>query len=321
MQRSGSVHEGPCSEATARPVRPGLTAPRLERPPDPGHPDAPCARTRPRSLAGIVFLRLIPALLAAVLIAAAAALVSASADAGSAGRPRLPDLDQETPSRLVVVRAGTREQPEYRLGFRSAVRNVGDGPLVIDGHRPDAGTSTMVADQVVEHEGGPRAQVRGVGRLQYVVSPDHRHWHLLRFERYELRRPGSSVALVEDRKTGFCLGDRYTVVGPSLPHRASHPSYASRCGLEQTQLLGIREGISVGYGDDYAANLEGQYLPLTGLADGRYVLVHRVNGDRRIHELDYRNDAASVLIKLSWRAGIPYVRVLARCPDSARCTA
>jgi hypothetical protein len=268
-----------------------------------------------------VFLRLLPALLAAAVIAAAAALVATSADAGSAGRARLPDLDQEVPSRLVVVRAGSPAQPEFRLGFRSAVRNVGDGPLTIDGHRPDAATGTMVADQVVEHDGGPRAKVRGVGRLQYVVSPDHRHWHLLRFERYELRRPGSSVALLGDRKTGFCLGDRYMAVGPRLRHRASHPSFRSRCGLEQTQLLGIREGISVGFGDDYAANLEGQYLPLTGLADGRYVLVHRVNGDRRIHETDYRNNAASVLIALRWRQGTPYVRVVARCPGRARCAA
>jgi len=266
-----------------------------------------------------VLLRLIPALLAAAILAVAAVLVSAAADAGSAGRARLPDLDQELPTRLVVVRSGPAEQPEYRLGFRSAVRNIGDGPLIVDGHRPDVGNRTMVADQIVEHEGGPREEVRGVGRLQYVVSPDHRHWHLLRFERYELRRPGSSVALVGDRKTGFCLGDRYMVLGHRLGHRASHPSFTSRCGLEQTQLLGIREGISVGYGDDYAANLEGQYLPLTGLAGGRYVLVHRVNTGRRLRESDYRNNAASVLINLAWRGGVPYVRALARCPDSAHC--
>jgi hypothetical protein len=262
-----------------------------------------------------VFLRLLPALLAAALIALAAVLVSAAADAGSAGRARLPDLDQELPTRLVVSRLGG----EYRLGFRSAVRNIGAGPLVIDGHRPDAGTGTMVADQIVERAGGPRDELRGIGQLQFVVSPDHRHWHLLRFERYELRRPGSSVALVEDRKTGFCLGDRYMVLGHRLSHRASHARFRSRCGLEQTQLLGIREGISVGYGDDYAANLEGQYLPLTGVASGPYVLVHRVNIDGRIRETDYRNNAASVLVKLAWRGGVPYVRVLAKCPDSAGC--
>jgi hypothetical protein len=260
-------------------------------------------------------MRLLPALLAAAVIAVAAVLVSAAADAGSAGPPRLPDLDQELPTRLIVTRAGD----EYRLGFRSAVRNIGDGPLIIDGHRPDAGTRTMVADQIVERESGPRDEVRAVGRLQFVVSPDHRHWHLLRFERYELRRPGSSVAVAEDRKTGFCLGDRYMVLGHRLGHRASHARFASRCGLEQTQLLGIREGISVGYGDDYAANLEGQYLPLTGVAAGRYVLVHQVNTDGRIRESDHGNNAASVLIRLAWRGGVPYVQVLASCPDRASC--
>ena len=268
-----------------------------------------------------MFLRLLPALLAAAVIAAAAVLVAASADAGSAGKPRLPDLDQEAPSALAVVRAGRPEQPEYRLGFRSAVRNVGAGPLIIDGHRPDVGIDTMIADQVVVHRGGARRQVPGVGQLRYVVSPDHRHWHLLRFERYELRRPGGSKSLVGDEKTGFCLGDRYSVVGPRLPARAPDAVYEGQCGLGQTELLGIREGISVGYGDDYAGNLEGQYLPLTGLPDGRYVLVHRVNAHRRIHEASYRNNASSMLIRLRWRSGVPYVQTLERCAGSARCGA
>ena len=43
----------------------------------------------------------------------------------------------------------------------------------------------------------------------------------------------------------------------------------------------------MGYGDDYAATLEGQYLRLTGLASGRYVLVHRVNVECRLRELRY----------------------------------
>jgi hypothetical protein len=46
-----------------------------------------------------------------------------------------------------------------------------------------------------------------------------------------------------------------------------------------------------------------------------------VNADRRIHETKYRNNAASVLLALQWRQGIPYIRVLANCPDRARCAA
>jgi hypothetical protein len=266
-----------------------------------------------------MLIRLLPALFTAVVVTITAALVSSSADAGDAGRPRLPDLRQELPSSLVVQQAGPADAPDYRLGFRSAVSNVGEGPLIIDGHRRGVDRDTMIADQIVDRDHGPRGTIPAVGRLRFVVSPDHRHWHLLDFQRYELRRPRSTAVLVRDRKTGFCLGDRYFASGAPLARRAPAPVYTSRCGLDQTQLLGIREGISVGYGDDYAANLEGQYLPINGLPDGRYVLAHRVNVGHRIHETDYGNDAASVLLDLRWRDGVPYLRVLARCPDSARC--
>ena len=84
-------------------------------------------------------------------------------------------------------------------------------------------------------------------------------------------------------------------------------------------MLGVTQGISVGFGDAYAANLEGQYLPLTGLRAGRYVLIHRVNADGRLREQRYDNNAASVLLSLRWRAGVPRLRLLARCPGSARC--
>ena len=103
--------------------------------------------------------------------------------------------------------------------------------------------------------------------------------------------------------------------------RAHHPNpvYTGRCGLDQPGLLGIQEGISVGYGDDYQANLEGQYLPLTGLRSGRYLLVHRVNPDRALRELDYTNNAASLLLALRWQRGEPLVRILNSCADTARC--
>jgi hypothetical protein len=49
--------------------------------------------------------------------------------------------------------------------------------------------------------------------------------------------------------------------------------------------------------------------------------VHRVNADRRLHELSYANNAASLLLDLRWKRGVPQIRVLASCPDSARCKA
>jgi Lysyl oxidase len=262
-----------------------------------------------------VLVRLIPT------VAAIAALVPAALAAGGTeppGSPLLPDLDQEAPSGLII----TQSRSGWNLGFRSAARNVGAGPLTITGHRLSHGVETMTADQTILRTGGARSVVRGVGALRYVKSPDHQHWHLLRFERYELRRPGARRPSVRDRKTGFCLGDRYTVPTPPLLRaRAPAKVYATNCGLERPGLTGVEEGISVGWGDDYAANLEGQYLPLDNLRRGRYLLVHRVNADHRLLESSYANNTASALLRLRWRHRVPRITILAVCPDGERCRA
>jgi hypothetical protein len=199
------------------------------------------------------------------------------------------------------------------------VRNVGAGPLLIDGHRGSRATPFMKADQQVMKEDGSSDVSRDVGRLRYVRSPDHRHWHLLRFERYELRRAGSSKVLIRDRKTGFCLGDRYRVINGKPPGALASPVHTGRCALRQPGRLRVSEAISVGWGDNYVAYLEGQSLPIDHLASGRYVLVHRVNTDRRLRELSYTNDAASVLLDLRWRNGKPHLTQLGSCPNSALC--
>jgi hypothetical protein len=263
-----------------------------------------------------MLIRVLPALLAGVLLALGAHAVASH---GDTGLPLLPDLRQEPPSNLVVTLIGTKH-PAYWLGFRSGVSNIGAGPLRIVGHRPDRGMESMVADQVIERRGGAGQLVRGIGKLHYVVSRDHRHWHFVGFEHYVLRRPNGTAIVSRDRKTGFCLGDRYGVTG-DVPAKPPAPRYTGDCGVGLPALLGVSEGISVGYGDDYAANLEGQFLPLGGVPSGRYELVHEVNVDRGIRELDYGNDAASMLLDLRWRGGVPRVTVLRTCPGRPHCAA
>src|SRR3954447_351321 len=261
-------------------------------------------------------IRTAPALCAGLLLAIGATTVDQhAARAAAAADELLPDLEPEGPTQPAITRAARR--PHWRLGFRSAVRNLGDGPLILDGRRPVPGVRSMVASQVIERAGAPASVVRGAGRLRYVRSPDHQHWPLLRFDRYELRRPGGR-AVVKDRKTGFCLGDRYLVSGV-LPARAPQPVYTSRCGLGHPELLGIREGISVGYGDEYAANLDAQWLPLDRLRAGRCVRVHRTNADGRLRERSRANNAASLLFRLRWRHNAPVATIVATCPGTARC--
>jgi Lysyl oxidase len=274
---------------------------------------------RNSSTADRVLVRLVPAVGGIALCAAALAAAPGDTSGITLDSAQLPDLDQELPWDLQVTSTGPSTAPGYRLGFASAVRNIGDGPLIVSGRRRWAAIPAMTADQLVESEDAPMAVVEGVGRLRYVESRDHEHWHLMDFERYELRRAGGGSKRVTDRKTGFCLGDRYRTPGRALPAQPSGPRYTGRCGLGATGRLHLVEGISVGYGDDYPANLEGQSVLLTGLPAGRYVLIHSVNVQRRLRETGYGNNAASLLLRLQWRAGAPRLRVLRRCPDTERC--
>ncbi len=263
--------------------------------------------------------RRVRSLIAAALAALAVLAPPAAAHPGDV----LPDLDQVAPTGLQVSTLKLGPRRVFRLGFESAAANVGPGPLTIHGHRPNRTQTTMAVDQLVSRMlGGPRL-VRDVGTMSYVVHPDHRHWHLLGFERYELRGPGSDTAAVRhDRKTGFCLGDRYAIPhARRVPNFNSTPTYPYRCGLGRPNLLSFVSGISPGWADNYRAQVEGQFIDITDAPSGTHVLVHTVNPDRRISERDYSNNSSSIRFALSWRTGRdkPRIRVLRRCPASESC--
>lgn len=233
---------------------------------------------------------------------------------GSRASERLPDLVQTPPRAVSVVRRGGREL----LTFLSAVENVGTGPLVVAGRRTRT-TREMVARQLVRRTDRTTAVYPLGMRLRFVVAETHRHWHLLGFESYELLAAGGKT-VGRDRKTGFCLGDRYDAhASVSVPGEPPRAVWTQECGRGQSERLRILEGISPGFGDDYVPVLEGQYVDVTGLPAGRYLLVHRVNAGRMLREASYANNAASVLLQLLRPKGRASVTVLATCPDTARC--
>lgn len=229
----------------------------------------------------------------------------------------LPDLDQRAPSGLSVAGWGGR----YRLGFTSATDNVGRGPLWIRGRRPGARQPQMRADQVIELRSGRTRVVRGVGEIRFVNDAPHHHWHLMRFQRFELRRAADFKLVVRDRKTGFCLGDHYGLARSRVTGFRG-PRFLGSCGQHERGRLSVEMGTSIGYTDRYPAHFHGQNLDLTGVPAGIYVLVHRANASGAIRELRYDNNAASVRIRLDWpngRRSAPTVRVLRTCQGSERC--
>jgi hypothetical protein len=174
----------------------------------------------------------------------------------------------------------------------------------------------MVARQVIHLRGGGTVTRAGAGVLRYVRSPEHSHFHFLPFESYELRSVDGRRLLVRDHKSGFCIGDRR---GHSLPGAHASALFTGYCDTGDPQALSVEEGESVGWVDRYPGFFHGQFVDVTGVPAGEYLLVHRANPRFDLLERSYANDVASLRVRLSWRDGAPSVAILRSCGGSEVC--
>jgi hypothetical protein len=226
-------------------------------------------------------------------------------------RELLPDFDQRAPTDLTI--AGGRGR--LLLGFTSLVDNIGTGPSELVGVRT-SGQARMSGTQRVRLANGNVRTYRNVAQFRYTNSPPHHHWHLMRFDSFELHTLDGTL-LVRDRKSGFCLADHWGAAPGRWPGRRPH--FLGDCEQYHPEATRVVMGTTPGYTDRYPAFFHGQNIDITGVPAGTYVLTHRVNASMQLRELRYDNDAASVRIRLRWRAGHPTVRVLRRCPATATC--
>jgi Tol biopolymer transport system component len=186
------------------------------------------------------------------------------------GTPQFPNLVQRPPSGLVVTRSA---RGRWLLGFTSMVDNRGPGILWIRGTRP-RGSHVMEVRQLVRLAGGGIRVLPYSGELHYVVAPPHYHWHLIGFDRFELRRAADFALLVRDHKSGFCLADHW---GTAIGVAHGPPRFLGDCDQFRPEARSVEEGSSVGYTDRYPANFHGQSLDVTTVPAGLYWLVHRAN--------------------------------------------
>ncbi|HEX2195167.1 MAG TPA: lysyl oxidase family protein [Candidatus Limnocylindria bacterium] len=184
------------------------------------------------------------------------------ADAASA---RLPNLRMLPLSDWTIQNVGGRRL----LRFTTIMANQGPGPFEVRGRRTSRSDPTMQIDQVIFHEGGGshRASTGAVGKY---AGDGHDHWHVQRIMTYELYRVDNPATVRGGAKTGFCFLDT-TPWRLGLPHARQSPYYQEEwCGGRQA--LSNRVGISVGWGDRYPWDFAFQWIDITGLPSGRYVV-------------------------------------------------
>lgn len=177
------------------------------------------------------------------------------------------------------------------LRFDTLIGNAGSGDLELRGRRS---RKMMRAWQVLHSASGKKqGQVkREIGRFEF--HDEHGHWHLAQVAEYRLRRlDGELVARSE--KISFCMVDSVRLKR-EFPDSPLFPKYAI-CP-RGADLKKLRAGVQPGWADWYHRDLPDQYLDVTGLPAGQYLLEVEINPDRVIVESDYSNNITSIEVSL-----------------------
>lgn len=157
---------------------------------------------------------------------------------------------------------------------------------------------------------GSVRQAQIPGALKF--SQTHGHMHYFGFQSVMLRSrntdgtPGAVVRAGLDK--GICMVDvrngwfgtaKGQPLGYSVPGTCdaatrqdpNDPTYPSESFFQM--------GISPGYADIYPWFVADQYIDMTGLADGQYVIVVQQNVSRGVIEADYGNNVASACVRIT----------------------
>ena len=160
----------------------------------------PAPRTRVGALAALV------AALCGSLSLAAVGL----ADAGSSAA--LPDLAPDLPVRPEAPwdPMDTTDVPGHvLLTFDTVIRNVGTGPLEVEGTRASPSDPLTVVQRLYDPLGKVVATQPLAETMTYVDADGHHHFHLSNTARYTLWTADGTRQVGTDSKIGFCLLDTY----------------------------------------------------------------------------------------------------------------
>jgi lysyl oxidase len=189
--------------------------------------------------------------------------------AAASGSPadRLPDLAMARPRdlRIQTLSNGTR-----RLRFTGIIVNIGAGPFETWSSRKFIRAKTMAVRQRIYNTAGGRRTVATSAIVKYA-GDGHDHWHVQRVAGYELYAgSGDGPVLRRGAKVGFCFFDTrpYRL---SLARAPGSRHYIERnCGTRASRSLKI--GLSVGWSDIYPWNFAWQWVNVTGLPAGQFLL-------------------------------------------------
>jgi hypothetical protein len=197
------------------------------------------------------------------------------------------------------------------LRFDQIIANVGDGPFEIRYTVPPEGAAPSGTPNVVQFESLRQRIHSSDGSFEdrvadtYEFHPAHAHFHYRNFAVSALLREDGTVAAA-GRKNGFCMVDVENYAFAMKGDAAR--TYVPPACLAPTEGDEIVNGISVGWADVYNWYLADQFIEVSGLTDGHYVLTTTADPASTIVELDDDNNCTAARIELS--GGVTQARIL-----------
>jgi hypothetical protein len=190
--------------------------------------------------------------------------ISCSADVGVSGG-NLPDLtvDQNDLQNSIELQTQTFTASSCAV-VEGCVDGLGQRTLLrFDSATPNLGPGDVFL-------GNP------VGNPEFIWSECHMHYHFTQYADYRLLDMSGNI-VARGHKQAFCLVDLWHPPGLG---GVSHPQFTN-CGFQ---------GISAGWADVYDRELDCQWIDVTGVPSGRYVLEVQINPAHVLPESNYDNN-------------------------------
>ncbi|PWT75020.1 MAG: hypothetical protein C5B60_05945 [Chloroflexi bacterium] len=220
-----------------------------------------------------------------------------SVTSGPASGELLPDLGM---AQLTTIYIDTTTMPGHRLlRYTATLVNVGAGPLELNGTRPDTSTTDMTVTQRIYNSAGGYVDMASP-LVMYYAGDGHNHWHTKDIEGGVLTRLSNGHPVGTLAKEGFCFSDggKHDLALPGAPQSAVYVVPPS-CSPGNPAALSTGMGLSVGWSDTYVASVVLQWIDITGLPNGRYMLTATANPNDQAIESDYSNNSTWAKLQIT----------------------
>lgn len=191
-----------------------------------------------------------------------------------------------------VVEESVQDGDRVLLRLTLSSPNLGPGDLVLGS---PAGNPDLFEDALCHKH----KHLEGYAEYRLWSQPGYSQWIELRADHpnvlgNDILKDNPKIAdeMESSVKRAFCLIDREryeAFYNEEQPTSSSSSKYNS---CEDNQ------GISVGYADTYGSSISGQWIDITIVEPGLYVLEAEVNPERFFEEANYDNNSAAVIVTI-----------------------